>query len=227
MISKSIIITVTGPIGCGKSSICEAVIKERTYTFIPEYIDMNPPAEFEKPPVALLKWASGQMNLFDFQSYILELTRWYLAKNWLSGIANKVCIIESAPAIANEVFAVAGLVSGKITQKELTTLRVNADRLSQTFGLPRVNYNDGKWRPTTRIVHVSVIHGDFSQTKKNILAAIDDHLLTYPADGLIIALDGTVEELTQRIQTRGRDGEQHYSDEYISDVRQRYRDLLT
>jgi deoxyadenosine/deoxycytidine kinase len=181
---------VIGTIGAGKTTWAREMCVRHGFTYIPEFIDMKNCSGLNDAATSLRSFIENKITPYEFQYRILRIINDYLEANPPKGI----CIIDGPPLFALEIFAKHARNIGRMTNEEFEKLVHMATNLSSKYGLPMTG--------RCEISHVA----------RNI----------YPKDvspqQIVFYVDMSFEDSIAGLRTRGRNGEEGYSMNYLKDI---------
>jgi hypothetical protein len=123
---------VVGAIGAGKTTWARKVCALREWTYIPEYIDMRTSSGEYDGQTSLRAFIEKDITPYEFQRRILMIIDDYLSEHEPTG----VCLIESPPTYALEVYGRQAVNDGLIDDDEMECLTAMAIDVSVKYGLP-------------------------------------------------------------------------------------------
>lgn len=208
------ILSISGPIGSGKSSLIKNLIKtfNKQYKIItiPEFIDGDPIFGLEM----LNRFIENKISSMTFQYYILDYYERILTNIDISNI--DIILIEKLPYDSVKCFSKIAYYNSKISESEFETLNkklLEVEKLCEY--LPNylndmtVLNIDNKTQQEVLNNSIDIIRDDI---KKNIQKRI-------------ILLNCNLETCENHISIRNRIGEDKYSTEYLKTVVNFYKNL--
>ena len=115
------ILSITGPIGSGKSTLIKSLKQHLSKTYkvitIPEYIDGDPIFGLEM----LKRFINGSISSLTFQSYILDYYS-NIIKDILKDISSEIVLIEKLPYDSVYCFGSVAVKNKQLTQQEFDVL---------------------------------------------------------------------------------------------------------
>lgn len=193
------ILSITGPIGSGKSTLIKSLKQYLSKTYkvitIPEYIDGDPIFGLEM----LKRFINGSISSLTFQSYILD---YY--SNILKDISSEIVLIEKLPYDSVYCFGSVAVKNKQLTQQEFDVL-VNKLELLK-LDLPTYKSN------------LKVLNTDSLSNILNKSINIINEDLNNGITKRAIYLKCNLEVCKERIMLRNRSGEDKYSPEYLQQI---------
>ena len=193
------ILSITGPIGSGKSTLIKSLKQHLSKTYkvitIPEYIDGDPIFGLEM----LKRFINGSISSLTFQSYILDYYN-----NILKDISSEIVLIEKLPYDSVYCFGSVAVKNKQLTQQEFDVL-VNKLELLK-LDLPTYKSN------------LKVLNTDSLSNILNKSINIINEDLNNGITKRAIYLKCNLEVCKERIMLRNRSGEDNYSPEYLQQI---------
>ena len=193
------ILSITGPIGSGKSTLIKSLKQYLSKTYkvitIPEYIDGDPIFGLEM----LKRFINGSISSLTFQSYILD---YY--SNIIKDISSEIVLIEKLPYDSVYCFGSVAVKNKQLTQQEFDVL-VNKLELLK-LDLPTYKSN------------LKVLNTDSLSNILNKSINIINEDLNDGITKRAIYLKCNLEVCKERIMLRNRSGEDKYSPEYLQQI---------
>lgn len=206
-------LVITGPVGAGKSTLCEAVhqiIPE--FECYPEFIEMGDDYDRLFGNMFLAKKIKDNRLTFTFQSYILDSWKLQLDDKKASKRLLERCVDDSVICFAN-----IDNYNGHITDNELRILFEKCQNINSKYELPTY-FSDN--------IKFSIIEsGNLVDNINEVLAIIADdieHGITQRIIGLQISPKTSLE----RINKRNRSGENQYTFDQVSKYTNIYSKLF-
>lgn len=197
------ILSITGPIGSGKSTLIKSLKQHLSKTYkvitIPEYIDGDPIFGLEM----LKRFINGSISSLTFQSYILDYYN-NIIKDILKDISSEIVLIEKLPYDSVYCFGSVAVKNKQLTQKEFDVL-VNKLELLK-LDLPTYKLN------------LKVLNTDSLSNILNKSINIINEDLSNGITKRAIYLKCNLEVCKERIMLRNRSGEDNYSPEYLQQI---------
>lgn len=198
-------LSITGPIGSGKSSLIKSLSKKFKSKIIPEFIDGDPIFGLEM----LKRFIDNKISSLTFQSYILDY--YSSVCNFESNSNTEITLIEKLPYDSVYCFGKVALENKQLTEKEFSVLVDKLEKLNlnlPTYGSLIVLEKDTHDNILTKAINI--IKNDISKgiTKRAIYLKCD------------------LETCKERISIRNRSGEENYTDEYLNQIVNFYYTLL-
>lgn len=193
------ILSITGPIGSGKSTLIKSLKQYLSKTYkvitIPEYIDGDPIFGLEM----LKRFINGSISSLTFQSYILD---YY--SNIIKDISSEIVLIEKLPYDSVYCFGSVAVKNKQLTKQEFDVL-VNKLELLK-LDLPTYKSN------------LKVLNTDSLSNILNKSINIINEDLNNGITKRAIYLKCNLEVCKERIMLRNRSGEDNYSPEYLQQI---------
>lgn len=193
------ILSITGPIGSGKSTLIKSLKQHLSKTYkvitIPEYIDGDPIFGLEM----LKRFINGSISSLTFQSYILDYYN-----NIIKDISSEIVLIEKLPYDSVYCFGSVAVKNKQLTQQEFDVL-VNKLELLK-LDLPTYKSN------------LKVLNTDSLSNILNKSINIINEDLNNGITKRAIYLKCNLEVCKERIMLRNRSGEDNYSPEYLQQI---------
>lgn len=201
------ILSITGPIGSGKSTLIKNLKQHLSKTYkvitIPEYIDGDPIFGLEM----LKRFINGNISSLTFQSYILDYYN-----NILKDISSEIVLIEKLPYDSVYCFGSVAVKNKQLTQQEFDVL---VDKLKiLKVDLPTYNLN------------LKVLNTDSLNNILNKSINIVNEDLSKGITKRAIYLKCNLEVCKKRIMLRNRSGEDNYSSEYLQQIINFYDSII-
>lgn len=197
------ILSITGPIGSGKSTLIKSLKQYLSKTYkvitIPEYIDGDPIFGLEM----LKRFINGSISSLTFQSYILDYYS-NIIKDILKDISSEIVLIEKLPYDSVYCFGSVAVKNKQLTQQEFDVL-VNKLELLK-LDLPTYKSN------------LKVLNTDSLSNILNKSINIINEDLNDGITKRAIYLKCNLEVCKERIMLRNRSGEDKYSPEYLQQI---------
>lgn len=197
------ILSITGPIGSGKSTLIKSLKQYLSKTYkvitIPEYIDGDPIFGLEM----LKRFINGSISSLTFQSYILDYYN-NIIKDILKDISSEIVLIEKLPYDSVYCFGSVAVKNKQLTQQEFDVL-VNKLELLK-LDLPTYKSN------------LKVLNTDSLSNILNKSIDIINEDLNNGITKRAIYLKCNLEVCKERIMLRNRSGEDNYSPEYLQQI---------
>lgn len=201
------ILSITGPIGSGKSTLIKSLKQYLSKTYkvitIPEYIDGDPIFGLEM----LKRFINGSISSLTFQSYILD---YY--SNIIKDISSEIVLIEKLPYDSVYCFGSVAVKNKQLTQQEFDVL-VNKLELLK-LDLPTYKSN------------LKVLNTDSLSNILNKSINIINEDLNNGITKRAIYLKCNLEVCKERIMLRNRSGEENYSPEYLQQIIDFYDSII-
>lgn len=201
------ILSITGPIGSGKSTLIKSLKQYLSKTYkvitIPEYIDGDPIFGLEM----LKRFINGSISSLTFQSYILD---YY--SNIIKDISSEIVLIEKLPYDSVYCFGSVAVKNKQLTQQEFDVL-VNKLELLK-LDLPTYKSN------------LKVLNTDSLSNILNKSINIINEDLSNGITKRAIYLKCNLEVCKERIMLRNRSGEENYSPEYLQQIIDFYDSII-
>ena len=193
------ILSITGPIGSGKSTLIKSLKQYLSKTYkvitIPEYIDGDPIFGLEM----LKRFINGSISSLTFQSYILD---YY--SNIIKDISSEIVLIEKLPYDSVYCFGSVAVKNKQLTQQEFDVLVNKLELLKLDLPTYKSNLKVLNTDSLSNILNksINIINGDLNDgiTKRAIY------------------LKCNLEVCKERIMLRNRSGEDKYSPEYLQQI---------
>lgn len=208
------ILSISGPIGSGKSSLIKNLIKtfNKQYRIItiPEFIDGDPIFGLEM----LNRFIENKISSMTFQYYILDYYERIISN--LNTSQADIILIEKLPYDSVKCFSKIAYQNSKLTELEYETLNKKLLKIEQLCNyLPNYLNDinilniDNKSQQEVLNDSINIIQNDI---KKNIQKRV-------------ILLNCSLETCENHIIIRNRIGEDKYSKEYLKTVVEFYKNL--
>ena len=193
------VICLSGPVGCGKTTILNLLKKQLIFCYVvPEYIDALDDAKSK-----LQQYLDGTFSAFEFQNYILDYFE-KVADELKDCTLFHYVLVERCPVEGILFFAKLDLLNNRLTQNEYDFLLKRSQSL--TF-------------------YPNPLNNDFItfNTDHKSPDELTEEIQYYLPRFQLIKLRASLETIKQRIQQRGRACElEHYSDEYLKTMVEAY-----
>ena len=206
-------VVITGGVAVGKSSVLAAVREELTnmkmnHVYVPEYIDVKADG------VAMLnKYFDKSITVYEFQTYILNYYREYLAT--LKVGKDDIVLFERVPDDGITCYSNLDNSIGRLSDDEFLSLYRNVKDLDTHYNIP--SYLLGN-----NFVFFPIKSVDAKQDGRLIAEIIRNR----SDANLIFGLYNTDEICYQRMLKRNRKGEEGaYSKQSIADFNYHYKQL--
>jgi hypothetical protein len=201
----TLMISVIGPVGAGKTSFAAAFAELVGYQYVPEYIDMENAAPCKKygvesPEDALGKWVDGEWRLYTFQNFILDSFERFLDRL-------EYCfplVVETPPWTQFEIF-VEHEPASLISAEEKASLHERTYLISTKYRIP--------WKAS-----FCYVCRNFGETAQAI-EAVD-------GEWDVIYCNTPPEKCFENIRERGRPSEYSYTLEQCVDDSAKYDNLV-
>ena len=193
-------VVITGPVGVGKTSIVNEVIKylddrNVNYILVPEYIDVLPDANDR-----LTSYLQGKISSYDFQRYVSVYYAQYLKQIAERITPKTILIFERVPDDALWCFVKMDYMKGLISPDEREMLSKVINKMNVFLNLP--SYNMAKNQAAL------IVKSDELVNNAKVVA---NFICDSAYDRIVIGLFNDTKICHERVLNRARPGEEAYN----------------